>query len=360
MKKIFTLLFVFLFTLNSFSQKIDGQWRGSFDSKGDIISYVSSNTEYVLELEINGKEVSGYSYSYFQNRRYYVICSLKGTFNKGSKSIKVIETARIKGNTPPDFTDCLQIHYLTYEKQGTEERLNGRWEQAPGQPNGGCGTGKTTLVRRTLSKDLSSFNKSVKPKEALEKKTVEKTTTITNDSKKPVPKAIITKPVAPLVKNKPNSKLPEEKNKPMLKEIPKVKVEIVEAIKPAEKLSLPELNFEKRRSDLLKTIHIENETFKVDLYDNGEIDGDSVSLFYNGKLILSHKRLSDKPITLTLDASTGREINELTMYADNLGEIPPNTALMVVTDGDKRYEVRISSDLKNSGTINFLHKPKTQ
>jgi hypothetical protein len=47
------------------------------------------------------------------------------------------------------------------------------------------------------------------------------------------------------------------------------------------------------------------------------------------------------------------------MYADNLGSIPPNTALMVITDGEKRYEVRISSDLKKSGTIRFVHKPKT-
>jgi hypothetical protein len=46
------------------------------------------------------------------------------------------------------------------------------------------------------------------------------------------------------------------------------------------------------------------------------------------------------------------------MYADNLGSIPPNTALMVVTDGNNRYEVRISSDLEKSGVIRFIHKPK--
>jgi len=107
----------------------------------------------------------------------------------------------------------------------------------------------------------------------------------------------------------------------------------------------------------VKTIEIMNPTFRVDLYDNGDIDGDSISLFYNGKLLLSHKRLTDKPLTLTLDANTGDQSNELTMYAENLGVIPPNTALMVVTDGDKRHEVRIASDLKRSGTIRFIHKP---
>ena len=53
-----------------------------------------------------------------------------------------------------------------------------------------------------------------------------------------------------------------------------------------------------------------------------------------------------------------KDVNELVMYADNLGSIPPNTALMVVTDGDSRYEVRISSDLQRSGVIRFIHKPK--
>ena len=70
--------------------------------------------------------------------------------------------------------------------------------------------------------------------------------------------------------------------------------------------------------------------------------------------------MSEKPITFTLDASTGNDVNVLTMYAENLGEIPPNTALMVIKDGDSRYEVRIASDLKNSGSIHFIHKPKTQ
>jgi hypothetical protein len=365
MKQFAVLIFSFFIALNTFSQKIDGQWRGFFNSRGDIVLSGSNTTEYVLELDINGTEVSGYSYSYFQGRKYYVICSLKGTYFKGSKSIRVTETARIKGNTPPDFTDCLQVHYLSYEKDGSLEKLDGRWEQAPNQPGGGCGSGLTTLTRRTLSKDLSSFNKAAKPRLVITKKPVTKAPPIANNTKKPTAKPALPKPQYPIVKNtaKPKTTKPTqpiEKTQPLLKEIPKAKVDMEEVKKPAPKPALPQLNFEKRKADVLKSIQIENETFKVDLYDNGDIDGDSVSLFYNGKLILPRKRLSDKPISLTLDASTGNDINELTMYAENLGEIPPNTALMVVTDGDKRYEVRISSDLKNSGTIHFLHKPKTQ
>ena len=128
---------------------------------------------------------------------------------------------------------------------------------------------------------------------------------------------------------------------------------------PAEK-KIIDPKYEKRNSDLIKTIEIDNVTISVDLYDNGEIDGDSISLFFNSKLILSHKRLTDKALTLKLDIDDKQDLNELIMYAENLGTIPPNTALMVVHDGDNRYEVRISSDLQKSGVIRFVHKTKNK
>lgn len=372
MKK-FILVTLAVFTgLISFSQKINGQWRGYFDSKGDIVLSGANNTEYVLELEISGGTVTGYSYSYFQGRRYYVICKLDGVYDKSSKSIKVTETERIKGNTPPDFSDCLQVHYLTYSKEGNVEQLSGSWKSAPGQ-RPGCGDGSTTLTRRTLSNDLSTYNKAKTDTPAVAKK--ETTPKPKTAIKKTVPPSIAKttpappakpKTTAPVVKNttkpKPNNTVkapPVARAAPDKKEMPAIitpeikKIEGTTEVKPIE-------GFEKRKTELLKTIQIENENFTVDLYDNGEVDGDSVSVFYNGKLILSHKRLSEKPISLTLDASTGKAVNELTMYAENLGEIPPNTALMVVRDGDKRYEVRISSDYKNSGTIHFVHNSKTQ
>jgi hypothetical protein len=334
------------------AQKINGQWRGYFNSNGDIVLSGSDNTEYVLELEVNGSEVTGYSYSYFQNRRYYVICSLSGTYYPSTKSMKITETARIKGLTPPDWNDCLQTHILTYQKEdNSKEELTGRWVTAAGQL-GDCGRGLTTLTRRTISKDLSSYNKSKNGTPFSAQKPV---------AKPPVAKLKKVTPPPPVVKNTPGQK-PKVDNTPLTKRAP-VERDIPDIIVPEKKsqpsttIITPNKDFEKRRSDLIKTIEINNPTFKIDLYDNGDIDGDSISLFYNGRLLLSHKRLSDKPLSLTLDASTDdNEANELVMYAENLGTIPPNTALMIVTDGDKRYEIRIASDLKKSGSIRFVHK----
>lgn len=367
-QKLLLLIPGMIMTLFTSAQQIEGQWKGYFDSKGDIVTTGSNNTEYVLELEINGNTVGGFSYSYFQGRRYYVICKLEGSYNKSTQSIRVTETERIKGNTPPDFTDCFQIHFLTWEKDGKVEKLVGRWETAPGQL-GGCGVGRTTLTRRTLSNDLAGFNKPVPAtKSSLPKSRVPLIAKKTKPVAKPnpviaqanKPKSAVKQPVAispkPQQRSNPVIPAPAPKTEPVVT-TPVLPKPVPEISKPAPELA-PLKGFEKRNSDLLKTIEIENETFTVDLYDNGEVDGDSVSVFYNGKLILSHKRLSDKAITITLPANSGKDVNELTMYAENLGEIPPNTALMVVKDGDNRYETRISSDLSKSGTIHFIHKPK--
>ncbi|MFT3824611.1 MAG: insulinase family protein [Chitinophagaceae bacterium] len=101
-----------------------------------------------------------------------------------------------------------------------------------------------------------------------------------------------------------------------------------------------------------QTIALEKADFKVDLYDNGDIDGDSVTVYFNGAVVAAKKRLTDKAITLQLKAVSGKT-NELVMYAENLGSVPPNTALMKVTAGTKTYEVRLESDTKQSAAVQF-------
>ena len=111
-----------------------------------------------------------------------------------------------------------------------------------------------------------------------------------------------------------------------------------------------------RTKNILKRINVTQATFKVDLYDDGDIDGDIVSVYYNGKPILSNKKLTDKPLSLTLTIDPDKAENELLIYADNEGSIPPNTALMIVTEGNTRTEVRITSDQKKNGVVLFSKK----
>ena len=70
--------------------------------------------------------------------------------------------------------------------------------------------------------------------------------------------------------------------------------------------------------------------------DNGVIDGDSVTIVFNNKIIAEHLLLGSQPVVFRIPVSKEKAANELLMYAENLGTIPPNTAMMVVTDGDKK------------------------
>ena len=116
--------------------------------------------------------------------------------------------------------------------------------------------------------------------------------------------------------------------------------------------------YKQRENVVLEEIEVETDSVRVDIYDNGEVDGDSVSLFFNDKLLASTQRLSTKSIHMDVKLDSTREYNELAMFADNLGSIPPNTALMIVYDGSKRYEVRLSSNLSQNGVLRIKRKKK--
>jgi len=110
--------------------------------------------------------------------------------------------------------------------------------------------------------------------------------------------------------------------------------------------------YETRSMKDVKTINVKSRKITVDLYDDGDVDNDIVSLYFNGALVVSKKSLSTNPLSLTLNIEPGKS-NELVLFAENLGNIPPNTALMIINDGTSRHEVRLSSDLKNNAEVKF-------
>lgn len=369
MKKSFLLLMAVAFFITASAQNFTGQWKGEFTDRSTSFSgFGGEQCDYILELECKGSTVTGSSYTYFTDggKKYYTICKLKGFIDARQKYIEVKEVERTKTNVPVNIRNCFQVHKLTYFKHADTSLLEGKWDPAPGQ-EGDCGFGTTLLTRRELKSSFPNFNamasKSLASKPVPARKTKINIGKIVGTTpKKPAP--LIAKKVVPAKKMATtpsnlngNKKLPEptvQKNNSLKKDVFAVdSIPVKKAI--TESFLSPQVKFEKRDNTVLKTIEVENKTVKVSLYDNGEVDGDSISLFYNGKLLLSGKRLSEKPITLMIDVEMD-VTNELVMYAENLGTIPPNTALMVVTDGAKRYEVRITSDLEKSGVINFVHK----
>lgn len=114
--------------------------------------------------------------------------------------------------------------------------------------------------------------------------------------------------------------------------------------------------FNSRAKIFTKELELVGNSLRLELYDNGEIDGDIVSLYLNGKMILPKTMLTHKAVRLNIELDPTLEFNELSMFAENLGTKPPNTAALIVYDGKIRYETLLSSDLSKSASIKLKKK----
>ena len=111
-----------------------------------------------------------------------------------------------------------------------------------------------------------------------------------------------------------------------------------------------------RKTELVREIKVDTGVIKIDFYDNGQIDGDTVSVYVNNMPQVSNRRLSTKPISLDVKIDLKRTEQEVIMVGENLGSIPPNTALMIINAGDKRYQLYLTSDEQKNAMVRFIYE----
>jgi len=111
-----------------------------------------------------------------------------------------------------------------------------------------------------------------------------------------------------------------------------------------------------RHLDVQKTMTADNDLVTVRVWDRGQVDGDKISLYLNGELVLDDFTLSKDKKEVTLHLVAGA--NYLVMHAINLGTIPPNTAAIEIDDGSKKKRnFTIVSDTGKSGAIEIIYNP---
>ena len=102
-------------------------------------------------------------------------------------------------------------------------------------------------------------------------------------------------------------------------------------------------------------IKVDTGTIRLDFYDNAQVDGDSITVLVNKQVVLSHQRLGAKPLTTYLRIDLNNTFHEVEMVAENLGSIPPNTAILIITTGEKRYLLTLSSSETKSAMVRFVY-----
>ena len=357
MKRFVLTVFTFLpaFSVFSFAQDITGIWRGYF------ITDDGEQYRFEIQLEQKNNTLSGVTYSY-QDKRFYGKCTMTGNYSNASGNALIQEIKTIEVKMSVSSVACIQKCLLTYAQSGKEEFLEGTFSSIYEKTDslrqlyrgGDCGGGKMILrkvpvsdfyVEPFLRKKTSPVDNNpplVKTNPPANNSTTKTGTKppVTNPSRNNQAK---TNRATVLVKPKIDSVKKETDPIGDKKEL---------TIKPNSKTQ--DL-LRSRENNLVQTLTISSENVLVRLYDNGEIDDDTISVYLDKKLILSKKRLSAAALSINLKMDEENSDHELIMVAENLGRIPPNTSLMIVTAGEQRYEVRITSTEQKNAMVRFKY-----
>ncbi len=250
-------LIAVLFSLNSFSQNLNGVWRGTL-TQGPGGCFPVYNIE--LNIKIDGTKINGASYHY-SDVTNYVKEDFSGVYTAAERKLNINELKVLTFHIPPDCIPCIKQYNLVYEKQDNKEILTGDWGGVTMNNYASCPPGKITLSR------------------------------------------------------------------------------------------VAESDF-----DHIKEIKVDTGTIRLDFYDNAQIDGDIITVLLNNQPLASNQKLTAKPITLEIKVDLNNREQEVTMVAENLGDIPPNTALLIITAGNKKYQLYLTSTEKKNAQVRFIYE----
>jgi len=186
---------------------------------------------------------------------------------------------------------------------------------------------------------------------------------VTTPVAKPVEQVVV-KIIPPQIKTTPAVAVvtaPKPTAQPIIKATP-IKVDEPIVLKPIP-VNTPVIvdptaatDLSKRKIENIQALYFKSDSLLLTLYDNGEVDGDTVSVVMNGTVIMPRVGLTTNAVRKTIYTHEVGDSIQLIMYAETLGSLPPNTGLLIVYDGADRYEIRFSGDMQKSSAIVFRRK----
>lgn len=328
------------------AQPITGSWKGKIDHK---------NVE--LKIIKNGDSLTGTSY-YYQSPSSYRRYSIKGYFDDRDNSVVWWDDQLIEEKNSNQLWGAKSAapYRSTADFNcpgGTKMYLNGKavLKDSKGQPMRPVDLQKFTGHTFNDEWDfvIDNYTTGANDPELID--SIGKLAFV-----KPAPRAPALvaqakpKPSSRPVTQQPNKQvsIPVTTNKPTVETTPEPVVAKV-PLTNEQKLAT-------RSKQVVQEIPISGDSIELRFYDNAIVDGDSIAIFLNNRLLAEHIRLAEEAYTMKLAVSTLQDSNELVMVAENLGTIPPNTALMVAIVDGKRYETRLESTEQSSAVIRFVRK----
>lgn len=345
MKIIFLSLVNFLFLILQYlpgnAQMITGVWRGKINRQKAEVKIIQ-----------DGDSIRGTSY-YYDNEANYRRYSIRGYFSANTNEAvwwddQLLEekTGKLNVSAPgknallssADF-NCPGSGKMTLDgKAGKKEEQNLRGEvHLDKVPQPGFEDEWDFVIDNYLSGANDPYIiDSISSLATLHKEPVENTGIVERKEQRKVPAPLPVQKTSTVVNAPP----------PIIKTPEIIPVQTIEE------------KFVSRKKVFTTEIPLSGDSIELRFYDNAEIDGDSISLFLNDKIIFRHIRLTGNAYAIKLAVQELAETNELIMVAENLGTIPPNTSYMVAIVGNERYEARLESTEGSSAMVRFVKKIK--
>jgi hypothetical protein len=282
------LLILVLLPLHIFSQDLTGVWTGLLQSNGVDLPYE-------IVIGNDGGELNGYSLTIF---------NIDGIENVG------IKTIRLKSKQGGVFIEDEKLIYNNYVTTSRRVKMFGemflRVHDTVMTLNG---------TFRTRSRDFREQNSSSytgtitlqklnKPQETklistLEEMNLLNTLAFMQPEKSPI-KPEIKKDVAatPVKAEKPSRKKRPPADEPKKEIGPPAPPVVVAAEKktPAPDTVRAAADLATRKTEIIQNVFFKSDSLVLKLYDHGVIDGDTVSVVLNGKVIVDRQGLKGKPI----------------------------------------------------------------
>lgn len=292
MKKVFNILFLSILLCNCTS--LNGQ---DFVKGLWIGSIKEQGTIYSYTLEVHSiidGQVKGVSIS--ENNSFY--CSTEFSGEIKNNQIEITENKVIKTNYKNKSEICL----MTLKLGLNDNILSGKFTSR-NSLNKNCGNGFVSL--RLKGKDSTQMKNSFDNNQ------------------------VSTQVISKILSNNIDSLKPTGTSKPISTFI------------------------NSRKIDLTNELIIPADSVRIEIYDNGIIDGDQVTLLVNKEVIIKSKIISDKPIEFDLLKRNGTDFL-IEFFAENLGSIPPNTGLIIIKHNMYRKELTFASDFQKTNAIKII------
>ena len=334
MKNLYLLSLILLICLFSSAQKVGGFYKGTLFNDSTKMTQ-----QYELALaEYRGK-IMGYSYVTFvaNDTFYYGIRKIKAKI--AGDSLIVEDDKMIANNFPEAPAKHVnRIVTIPFNGQDSLTSINGKWKtnktkfyySVPGSVEASKSGDSSSSALFAHLKELNLMPDDNYVATAAETTKKDSKTKTKTENKSSI--------VATSVKKN------DDKIKSKTGETP-----VIEKTEPTV------LAYNQRKEHIQKSVDISSDSLTLSFYDNGVVDGDSVSVYLNDQLIISNTKLTAVATKKAVYVGASNDV-KLLLVAENLGSIPPNTGLLVIKDGDKTYQVNFTADMQTNASIILRRK----